>query len=87
MKVETAVELILEEYHKTVARYPYAFHSHHEGYAVIKEEIDELWDAIKTKKNHPNLIKALREEATQVAAMAIRFLVCFVPEEKEEMVK
>jgi len=47
------------------------FNSTHEGYAVIKEEVDELWDAIKgnASKNF------LEEEAIQVAAMALHFLV------------
>lgn len=45
------------------------FHSAHEGYAVIKEELDELWDAIKA-----NDIPHARAEALQVAAMAVRFL-------------
>ncbi|MEF2968340.1 hypothetical protein V3851_23805 [Paenibacillus sp. M1] len=43
--------------------------SAHEGYAVLKEEVDEAWEAIKAN----DLIKA-RMEMTQVAAMAIRFL-------------
>jgi len=47
------------------------FHSYHEGYAVLKEEVDELWDAIKTKDFDPDQIK---KEAIQVAAMALRFL-------------
>lgn len=46
------------------------FNSSHEGYAVLKEEVDELWDAIKK-----NDLKNAREEAVQVAAMALRFLV------------
>jgi len=83
MRLETALDLVLEEYHKSVASYPYGFHSHHEGYAVIQEEVDELWDVIKCKKTHPNLNEALKQEAVQVAAMALRFLVCFTPEKKE----
>ncbi len=47
------------------------FASGHEGYAIIKEELDELWDEIKDKK-HTN--EAMRAEAIQVAAMAIRFV-------------
>ncbi len=47
------------------------FSSAHEGYAVIKEEFDELWKEIK--KKHPNRHK-LREEALQVGAMAVRFV-------------
>lgn len=41
----------------------------HEGYAVILEEVDEMWDEIKK-----NDIEKAREEALQVAAMAVRFL-------------
>lgn len=42
-----------------------------EGYAIILEELDELWAEVKAK--HPD--KALlRKEAVQVAAMAIRFI-------------
>jgi len=45
------------------------FNGGHEGYAVIKEELDELWEEVR----HNNTAKACRE-AVQVAAMAIRFI-------------
>ena len=46
----------------------------HEGYAVILEELDELWEQVRHKQVNHN--KALmRAEAKQVAAMAIRFMV------------
>lgn len=48
------------------------FHSAHEGYAVILEELDELWDEVKAK--HYNSEKGFKE-AKQVAAMAIRYMV------------
>lgn len=44
----------------------------HEGYAVILEELDELWDECKAKV--PD-VDRMRAEAIQVAAMAIRFAV------------
>jgi hypothetical protein len=56
------------------------FNSAHEGYAVIKEELDELWDEIKMKSSERNPVN-LREEAVQVAAMAIRFLVDIAEDE------
>lgn len=48
------------------------FNSHHEGYAIIKEEVDELWDAIKLK---PRPVEDVKEEAIQVSAMAMKLLV------------
>ena len=52
-----------------------AFASTHEGWAVIKEELDELWDAIKAKAD----VNTLQREAIQVGAMALRFLVDCAP--------
>lgn len=49
------------------------FASAHEGYAVILEELDELWDEVKNNKA-PGARDRQRNEARQVAAMAARFL-------------
>lgn len=68
------LDLILDEVGKEVERAgaKYApFNSAHEGYGLILEELDELWDAIKNNKH----MKAQWSEAIQVAAMAVRF--CF----------
>lgn len=54
------------------------FNSVHEGYAVLFEEVDELWDEVKKnprkmeggKEEHK---RRMRIEAIQVAAMALRF--------------
>lgn len=46
-----------------------AFNSPHEGFAVLYEEVDELWDEVKRNNN-----VLARREAVQVAAMAVRFL-------------
>lgn len=46
------------------------FNTAHEGYAVILEELDELWDDIKTN----NSVLSQRKEAIQVAAMAIKYI-------------
>lgn len=49
------------------------FASHHEAYAVIKEELDELWDEIKKpEKSYDKM--AMRKEASQIAAMCLRFI-------------
>lgn len=54
---------------RAMQKFP-AFNSGHEGFAVIREELDELWDAVKA-----NDLAHAREEAVQVAAMALRFIV------------
>ncbi len=38
----------------------------------LKEEVDELWDHVKTNQTKRDLT-AMRKEAIQVAAMALRF--------------
>ena len=48
-------------------------HGPHEGYAVILEELDELWDEIKASKPGSDRT-AMRKEAIQVGAMALRFI-------------
>jgi len=49
------------------------FKNEHEGYAVLLEEVDELWDEIKKNQAKRNR-GAIRREAIQVAAMALRFV-------------
>ncbi len=41
----------------------------HEGYAVILEELDEVWDEVKKKTKERNL-QELYKELIQVSAMA-----------------
>ncbi|MFH5924582.1 hypothetical protein [Roseomonas xinghualingensis] len=53
------------------AKWP-PMNSAHEAYAVLLEEVDELWEHVKTKQSKRD-IPAMRKEALQVAAMAIRF--------------
>lgn len=69
--LKAALALVTEEYCQAeVAHGP--MQSAHEGYAVLLEEVDELWDEVK--KRTPDL-DSLQTEAKHVAAMAIRFLV------------
>lgn len=71
MKLADFDAVMLELEHAR-ANFP-PMHSEHEGYAIIKEELEEAWDEIK--KNPKKRDKAaIRAEMIQVAAMAIRFL-------------
>lgn len=62
---------VLDELYRAMDKFA-PFNSAHEGYAVILEEMDELWDAIKNNKLGTEIEQ--RAEAIQVAAMAFRFV-------------
>ena len=65
---EEVLNAVMAEY--TRAREMHGdFHSLHEGYAVLLEESDELWDLLKKKR--PDLDEVI-DEAVQVAAMGMK---------------
>jgi hypothetical protein len=49
------------------------FNSAHEAYAVLLEEVDELWDEVK-KKKVSRVPGDMQAECIQIAASAIRFI-------------
>ena len=63
---------IRDEMEESVLKYG-AFHSFHEAYGVLKEEVDELWNEIKRKEHDYDKIY---KEAIQVAAMARKIALC-----------
>ena len=71
--IDTAIGMVREEVENAMTLWP-PMHSAHEGYAVIIEEMDELWDHVKTNQKHRDLGK-MRKEAIQLAAMATRFVI------------
>jgi hypothetical protein len=68
----TLINEVMDEYISANTKYK-MFNSLHEAYAVLLEEVDELWDEIKKK---PNAVSSHRvhEESIQIAAMAIKLL-------------
>jgi len=68
---EEAIAYLVAELDRAQEMFP-RFQSKHEGYAVILEELDELWETIKSKTMTEEQIL---DEATHVAAMATRFLI------------
>ncbi len=75
--VFTAVQI---ELGKAMAAWP-PFNSAHEGFAVLQEEIDELWEHVRVKQKNRDL-SAMQKEALQVAAMAMRFALEVCTEER-----
>ena len=51
-----------------------SFNNAHEGYAVLLEEVDELWENIKLKQTDPYRTPSIVQEAIHVATMAIRLI-------------
>ena len=68
--VDEVLALVRSEIARAAAKHP-PMQSPHEGYAVILEEVDELWDEVKADRGRE--LSAL-EEAVQVAAMGIRYV-------------
>jgi NTP pyrophosphatase (non-canonical NTP hydrolase) len=71
MSAEQILSAVLDEFDFASEKYP-AMNSPHEGYAVLLEEVDELKAHVWKKQGQRDL-EAMRKEAIQVAAMAIRF--------------
>lgn len=55
-------------------------HSAHEGFAVLLEEVDELWEEVRKKTSERSNDRML-EELVQIAAMAQRFAEDVIGEE------
>ena len=73
-KLQLVTERIFNEVKRAKKLFPNNFVNQHEAYAVILEEVDELWDEIKKNQRNYDL-DAQRKEATQAAAMLRRLLV------------
>lgn len=72
------IEDVMTEVLRAKSMFPTDFVNQHEGYAVILEEMDELWDEVKKNQKVYDL-KEQRKEAIQIAAMAIRFATELTP--------
>ncbi len=71
--IEMVVRQVVRELKDATKKFG-PFKNAHHGYAVILEELDELWDEIKDHKVEGSLGRQ-RGEAIQVAAMTLRFLI------------
>ncbi len=63
------VQEVARELQRAELKHP-PMHSPHEGYAVIREEVDELWDHVKVDTGRT---PDARHEAIQIAAMGARY--------------
>jgi len=74
--ISDIAEKMSKEFFSSIRKHEKVFNSAHEGYAVLKEELEELADAVELlwqdikKDNWDNM----ELEAIQVGAMAMKFL-------------
>ncbi len=78
--IDAVTNEMLDELQRASTLYP-PMNSAHEGYAVILEELDELWDHVKHRPDK-RVLSEMRAEAIQIAAMAIRFALDCCNEER-----
>ena len=76
MTKEDVFIAVAEEVAGAIKMFPRPFASAHEGFAILKEEVDELWEDVRMSQlgDQEHRQVCMRKEAVQVAAMAIRFL-------------
>ena len=72
MNLINAMESVVQEVARAQSMWP-PFNSAHEGFAIMQEEFDELKEHVWTNQKKRD-IEAMRTEAIQVAAMAMRFI-------------
>lgn len=72
LRVATVTTEVLHEVMRAMSKFA-PFNSAHEGWAVLREEVDELWEEVKKNQKVRDHGK-LRLEAIQCAAMAVRFV-------------
>jgi hypothetical protein len=85
--LNTVKQAVKEELVRTYSEYGYSdFNSPHEGYAIIKEEVEEAeielnrvkqkiawaWEAIKSNENHEDAIDSIKRYGTYLACEAIQ---------------
>jgi len=72
-RIALAMGDIENEVWRAKSKFPVDFHNQHEAYAVILEEVDELWEEIKKNQKDYDLV-AMRKEAVQCGAMILRLI-------------
>jgi vacuolar-type H+-ATPase catalytic subunit A/Vma1 len=68
-RIDTLVARVRAELERAERKHA-PMNSPHEGYAVIQEEVDELWEHVKADTGRS---RDAAEEAIQIAAMGLRY--------------
>lgn len=68
--IEHILKDVYDEVKKAETKHP-PMNSPHEGWAVLFEEVDELWEHVRADTGRS---EEARKEAIQVAAMGVRYI-------------
>ena len=71
--IEDILKMLSKEVIRATSKFG-AFNNAHEGYAILLEEVDELWDGVKLKQSNTGRDTVILLEAIHVGAMALRFI-------------
>lgn len=73
MKTTSFQSKVYNEYKRARTYFP-PFNSGHEGYAVLLEEVQELWNEIKKSKDSRRINSRMITECIQISAMSMAFV-------------
>lgn len=75
-RVNTILDAVFAELIMAKAKFPRPFASAHEGFGILKEEVDELWREVcgQSAGDQTERKARMRKEAIQVAAMAVQLI-------------
>lgn len=73
---------VREEYAKVTEKHGPTYASVHEGWAIMFEEVDELWEEARKKSKNRDFVN-MREECVQIASCALKFALSFGKKEKQ----
>lgn len=82
-KKQNALMEIAEEYSRAILKHG-KFHNQHEGFAVLQEEVCELWKEVMKRSRSKRQRRRAKREAIQIAAMALRFALDCCDDDNEE---
>lgn len=73
---------VRDEFERVRREHGERYNSAHEGWAVMLEEVDELWDEVRKKRKNRDP-ENMREECVQIACCALKFALSFGKEKKK----
>jgi hypothetical protein len=75
-KAAAFLHAVVVEYKCVREEHGDVYHSAHEGWAVMLEEVDELWDEVRKKRKNRDP-RSMYKECVQIACCALKFAVSF----------